>query len=211
MSDIEFFTVGSPPPDLILTDARNAAGQGTSTTLTFTSHPIGAAAADRLVIVVISVLTASSAQVTSATIGGVSASLFVPGGITARAVCIFWAVVPTGTTTTVVTNWSLNVNSANVNLATYSLTGQDSSTPVASAGDLSGADLNLGTLPDESCVVCGVSPSASPVPAVLDGRFTNVGSLGAGALAYGQINEAPAGAYNLSFSSYGVAAAVAWR
>jgi hypothetical protein len=101
-----------------------------STTHTYTNFNIGAAAADRLIIVAVARQLTNAGvpgQYTSVTIGGSSATLHASGATTHNPTAIAHRVVPTGTTATIVTVCSQNgyVN----DIAVFSLTGYASSTP----------------------------------------------------------------------------------
>lgn len=104
-------------------------------TYTFTSKAIGAAATNRVVVVCMMSLATSNNSFTGGTIGGVTATLV--GSITGTASndCItgmMYAVVPTGTTATVVVNLSSSTGQFRCQIAVYALNNLSSSTPVAS-------------------------------------------------------------------------------
>lgn len=125
---------------------------------TETSAPLGTAASDRLIFVVLSGLNATSLDaVDSMTIGGVSATLDVervrpqdadPG--TSYFSAIFWAAVPTGTTGNIVITFTGDDVAAGVSV--YKITGADTTTPVGS---------------NNNATVASGSVSASITPAAL--------------------------------------------
>lgn len=114
------------------------------TSKSFAGLSVGVAAADRLVFVTAYVSSAAASvqpSISAATIGGVSAvspvSQNAPGGATERGqASIWWALVPTGTTATVV--FTLNsVASTDIILTVYRVVGADTTTPVASTASTS--------------------------------------------------------------------------
>ncbi len=112
--------------------------QGRPLTLTFieTGKPaaaswntgIGTAATDRLVVVCISIRRDATVSISSATIGGITATLHINTAATTGNCFIISAVVPTGTTATVAVTFSTSTTI--VTYATYTLTGYNSATPV---------------------------------------------------------------------------------
>lgn len=89
-----------------------------STTYTFTAENLGTAAATRFIVVAIVAREAAggSASVSSATIGGVSATVL-NGEANGNQLALICAAVPTGTTGDIVVNWSATMN--DIGIAVY--------------------------------------------------------------------------------------------
>lgn len=120
-----------------------ASSSTAGTTHTFLTQPLGTAASDRIIIVsVFGNAAAAAGTISSATIGGVSASIIeqaTDGGLTGGLIA---AAVPTGTTETIAVTFS--TSQSEVGIGIWSATGQVSATPVASGSntDLSQITLN---------------------------------------------------------------------
>lgn len=106
------------------------------TSFTFTNHAIGTANATRRVVVVCHFFAASN-TVTSATIQGISATIHVQateGGATNAGIAIISALVPTGTTATIVLN--LSASSTRAYVGVFSALHESVSSPFATATDI---------------------------------------------------------------------------
>lgn len=106
----------SKNPAIITYASTNAvASSGTSSTQTYSSVPIGTAVDDRLVLVAISATSASdNLAVSSATIAGISATIYesaVYSNSGSTMLTIIGAIIPTGTTATVVANFNFSLAS----------------------------------------------------------------------------------------------------
>jgi hypothetical protein len=106
-----FMYIGGPPTNgALLTYITSTGADVTQSTFTFSSQSIGTAFTDRIVIVPFYWDTSGSTRtVSSATIGGVAANIVAQNGGTGGGTAIIWAAVPTGTTATIVINFSANV------------------------------------------------------------------------------------------------------
>lgn len=101
-----------------------------ASTYTFSNADIGAAASDRLVIVAVHAAFSGGTNrtITSATIGGISATIDYAGTNTdARGFTFLSAIVPTGTTATIVLNFSGNL--LRLGIGVYRLTKYTSRVP----------------------------------------------------------------------------------
>lgn len=108
------------------------------TTSEFVDYAIGDAAADRRVFLAVHWVEGSTHRtISSATIGGVSATIHIQeghsGGVTGFGVAIISAIVPTGTTATVVVNFS--GNKTDTTIGGIRVTGLSNSSPHATAVD----------------------------------------------------------------------------
>ncbi|WP_027039117.1 hypothetical protein [Mesorhizobium ciceri] len=102
--------------------------------------PIGPAAGDRTVFHIVHWYSSAVAPLASATIGGVTAKVHVSNGATAAGAAflgsaIVSALVPSGTTATVVLNFATGATFHNINLATYSVRGLVSDTAIDTISD----------------------------------------------------------------------------
>jgi hypothetical protein len=88
------------PPSIVFIGTGS---QASGTTLTFTNQPIGTAAPDRVVVVAICLRTGGGVPV-SATIGGIATTFLPSDTISSQSATLAYAVVPTGTTATIVIN-----------------------------------------------------------------------------------------------------------
>lgn len=105
----------------------------TQTTYTFTSRAIGAAATGRVIVVAGMSINTANTTLSSATIGGVSATVI--GNANANTsnwanTSLCYAVVPTGTTATIALTYS--GSNYRMQIAVYALNNLVSATPVAS-------------------------------------------------------------------------------
>lgn len=97
------------------------------TTYTFSSQNLGTAASDRYIIVAASCRKADpAATLSSATIGGVSATIIHQSTRGGNTVALFAAAVPTGTTGDIVVTWSTGV--LRCGIGAYRVTGSDATT-----------------------------------------------------------------------------------
>lgn len=120
---------------------------GSGTTIgTWNSVPIGSPQADRLVVIAARSFDFPTSTISSATIGGVAATIHinVDNGLLSSA--IMSAVVASGTTAAVVITYGANITIPSLYVVgSYSIYGLASSTPVATASDVavSGNDLSI--------------------------------------------------------------------
>jgi hypothetical protein len=114
---------GDPAAITFVTQTGSASNAGT---YTFTDMAIGEAYDSRIVVVAVH-SDGGNAALSSVTIGGNLATIITTGS-TAPRCALAYLVVPTGTTATIVINWSTGVGRTGV--ATWSLTGMGSSTPI---------------------------------------------------------------------------------
>jgi hypothetical protein len=117
----------TPVSSAFRTSAVNSADQ---TTYTFTAQDIGAAAATRRVVVVVGASAGGAVTLSSATIGGVSATIHVNVNDFPH-ISIISAQVPTGTTGDVVVTFSAGVQDAGIGV--YRMINEGSSSPFATA------------------------------------------------------------------------------
>jgi hypothetical protein len=208
--------IGLPAPVLVLTDTRTGS-TSFSGTKTYINVPIGAASVDRLVICVNSAALTAPSAVASATIGGVAASLYQPVTGVNRNIVFFWAKVPTGTTATIVVNWSGGDGAAAENLITYVLKDHLSDTPNAqnahNSSSLNVATLALSGVEQDAAIIIGaIGPGTTVV--TFNSPVTATGSLGVSnlhKLSYGQVDGSAPGTVNLTFTSAPAVSAMAWR
>lgn len=133
------------------------------TTYTFASQNIGAPASDRLVIVAYSSANSNGTGVglTSVTIGGITATTAHSAGTNVNA-GLAWAVVPTGTTASIVLTFAIGQTSCKA--AVYRLSGQQSSTAFdtdAPAGGASAARAVSIDVPAGGCVIASAGDAAT--------------------------------------------------
>lgn len=123
-----------------LTSAVNTNGL---TTYTFSSVSFGAAEATRRIVVIVhSGTTAGLATVSSATIGGVAATIHVQASAPAQFLCsIISAVVPEGTSGDIVV--TLTGASNNMGIGVFRLVKQIQAAPIATATDITVASATL--------------------------------------------------------------------
>ena len=136
---------GSVPP--VLTYIGENLSTSNVDSYSFTSEPIGTAAADRLVVVV--ALTNVCASFSSITIGGVSATIHEQLADSGTSPCqaIASLLVTTGTTATIVVN--LSDSGGHMAIGVYNITGLNSTTPEDSGQD----GLTTGTSVSDTLVV----------------------------------------------------------
>lgn len=97
------------------------------TTQTYSGVPLGDAASDRLVVIWVHMAIGGAADLTSATIAGISATKVLEVDGTNSCSAIIQAVVPSGTTGNVVVNWSASV--ARGGIGVWALYNLQSTTP----------------------------------------------------------------------------------
>lgn len=132
----------APPPDIVTSYQTSANDTTDLTTYTFATQAIGTASADRYVLVC-TATRGTAITVSSMTIGGVSAAL-VRRQQNGNNTLEWWiALVPTGTTASIVVTWS--AGALRCSIGVWALTGLQSTTATANAVDitLSGNDLSL--------------------------------------------------------------------
>lgn len=122
---------GANNPSISYIGNNNATGAATSHT--FTAQSIGATGTNRVIIVAISCYSGASGTLSSATIGGVAATICVQAAGTTTIAAIIAAAVPTGTTADIVLNWSSS--DQNVAIAVYRAVDLTSATQVTSGSD----------------------------------------------------------------------------
>lgn len=128
---------------------------------TVSGASLGAAASDRyIVIIVSSVSTSGVNSVSSATIGGVSATEVISQSSNPIALAMFIANVPTGTTGDIVANFG--ATSDYHSIAVWSVSGLDSTTAVDSDGNTTASTGVTMTSLDGGVVIGGIF-SADPV------------------------------------------------
>lgn len=141
----------------ILTFRQSANDTADAASYSFSSQAIGTAASDRLVIVAVHWDASSSRTISSATIGGVAATVAVQkinSGATPTGVGLIYAAVPTGTTATVAVTMSGGVVRMGIGL--WTLTGHLSNTPTttnSSENASSGTSLSASVTPSAGGVV----------------------------------------------------------
>lgn len=107
---------------------------------TFSSVSIGAASADRVVIVAVGGTTGSTPAINSVTIGGNTATLAASQASTSAAGCIaglYYLAVASGTTANIVVTFNKTMGSCEI--AVFSMTGHASETPAATGTDGTGS------------------------------------------------------------------------
>ena len=128
--------------DKILTFQASASDIANLTTYTFSAQAIGAAAADRRVIVAVHAHGNTGITISSATIGGVAADISIQNRDASSVSGILIALVPTGTTADVVVTF--NAGKARAAIGVWSCTGLTSNTANSTATSL--ADPTTATL-----------------------------------------------------------------
>lgn len=141
---IPFPGPGAASPGVTLTPTAVASDTTNSTTYTFSSQSFGTAAADRYIIVVFGAGRGSTGvAVSSATIGGVGATIDVQNTATvsgsSAVSAILSAAVPTGTTGTVAVTIS-GAAAQNAAISVYSLTGSLTGAASFTNSNATGAD-----------------------------------------------------------------------
>lgn len=154
--------------------SQTAAGSdntSSQTTITLSSKSIGTAASDRLIFFGVTTDGLSTAvSVTSVTIGGISAAstgaAYNPTSLTAARMQFWWALVSSGTTASVVVNFSgLCDSTAEIDWALYRVVGADTASPLSgspvTATGTSPINGSL-TIPTNGCgIAAGKSNSGS--------------------------------------------------
>lgn len=155
--------------------SQTAAGSdntSSQTTKTLSSKSIGTAASDRLIFFGVTTDGLSTAvSVTSVTIGGISAAstgaAYNPTSLTAARMQFWWALVSSGTTASVVVNFSgLCDRTAEIDWALYRVVGADTASPLSgspvTATGTSPINGSL-TIPTNGCgIAAGKSNLISP-------------------------------------------------
>ncbi len=137
LSGFNAYTAAASGPTLTYINTFAATSSGA--TGTYTDADIGAAAADRFVVVVVSARSGSTGTISSMTIGGNAATELVENlqatspGQTSCA--IYGLTVTSGTTATIVGTASANINATTgaMTFHVYTVTGLNSTTPTATA------------------------------------------------------------------------------
>lgn len=122
-----------------ITYGTEAGSASNRTTYTFAAASIGAASADRVVIVAAGGSSGSARTISSVTIGGVTANVAVTQGSTTSVggrVGLYYLAVPSGTTADIVVTFSGLMG--NCRIATFAMTGHASGAPAATGADGSG-------------------------------------------------------------------------
>ena len=201
----------SGPPVLTFTDSVADATNGS--TYTFTNRAIGTASDFRMVVVAFSATEGGSGAgvFSSATIGGIAADLIVQDTDSDRLAMIIAALVPTGTTATIVVN--LTNGKLRAGIAVYSVTNRTSTTAFATSTDSGFSD---GTtelaVPANGCVVVAAAcnNSAAMTTTGVTENFDALGEtdrLGAGSLTGQSANPALAISMNNGTAGMEIAAA----
>ena len=135
--------IGSKLPSIAF-GGTAASGPTNTGAFTFTAVPIGAAAASRLV--VIGIVSITTAAIATVTIGGIAATLLVRAG-TSFPVEFWTAMVPTGTTATIVCTTTAALFNR-VSVTTWALTNLRSTTALSTANSIaSPGSVSLTTSP----------------------------------------------------------------
>ena len=149
---------------------QGAGDGGNLTTFTFSSQNLGVASADRRIVVCTRARRDFAGTVTSATIGGVAATIHINDSIGLGSTAIFSAIVPTGATGDIVITWSILQVACTI--SAYSIKGESSATPEFAISDLSSPLDITPTISGNTAVIAhGGTQSASA-------SFTWSGSLG---------------------------------
>ena len=129
---IGFGAGGALPPSMSLIGSIYDGTRGTNVSATFSTPTTYTG---RFFIATMSLLAAGVRNVTSVTIGGITANFVQTGaGVFGGSMaCIAWAVVPTGTSTLVRAN--INGDESEGNIWLWEMTGHTSTTPVGSGAD----------------------------------------------------------------------------
>lgn len=132
-----FFTGFIAEKQLSLTKVYDAYDTTNTGSFSFPSCNFGDAAADRVIIGLISYRRNSALGISGVTIGGITATVHAGVATSTDDTFIFSAPVPTGASGTV----AMTMNSAGASLVLYRLTGQNSNTPVFSPYITTGSPL----------------------------------------------------------------------
>lgn len=159
-SNMAFFAGGPSPVVCTLTD--HAVDSANASSYTFSAKSLGAASADRkIVVAALRNSGGSTAGVSSMTIGGISATLIVAKNHVNECNSELWqANVPTGTTGDIVVNWGSSAN--RMGIGVWAVTG---AAAAAYATSSSGSSVdNLTTTincPASGCVIAGAAGNSS--------------------------------------------------
>lgn len=132
------------------------------TTYSFTSVSIGTAATNRLVFVTVTSVASGNRLISSATIGGISATVIESTPNAGASTKIIYAVVPTGTTATISITFDSTVLRCGV--GSYSIYNLKSTSPVSRANGstwTSGAISATLSVPENAIILAGVSNSTN--------------------------------------------------
>lgn len=136
-----------PPPFLAVPKVPFAAsyngtvnGAAAGASITYANVPIGSPSSGRLVVVAVHWAISGSATVTSASIGGVPATIAAQGNGINNGVAFIYARVPTGSTASVVVSFSASV--ARSYVGCWSIVGQDSDIPTSASVPAGGSTPN---------------------------------------------------------------------
>ena len=126
--------IGGEGGKVLISPTANASDTVDRTIYTFSAQAIGTPASDRRIVVVAHGSVTGPPVVSSATIGGITATnaLEVSDGAATNTILI--ATVPTGTTADVVITY--NIQAARCGISVYRMTGASSATPFATANDI---------------------------------------------------------------------------
>jgi hypothetical protein len=141
--------------DVYLTPTDSTNDATSETTYNFTSQNFGSARKYRRIIVAVSGYRDAGGTVSSATIGGVSATVHVNKSQAYSSIAIISAVVPTGTSGTVSITWSVLQAACSISVFAMDLDG--SSSLYDSGSDYSGGISVSVSPPARSCLVCHVA------------------------------------------------------
>lgn len=131
---------GVGKPQISIGYVTEAGSPSNLTTYTFSGTSIGAASADRVVIVAVAGMTGSARTISSVTIGGNTATVAVTQASTSGTgtrIGLYYLAVPAGTTADIVVTFSGAM--ASCRIAVFAMTGHTSGTPAATGADGSGS------------------------------------------------------------------------
>lgn len=156
---------GSTQTPVAVSYVGTTADTSDSSTYTFTSHAIGTATADRVVLVAVGVRSATAGvSISSMTIGGVSATELAEASTGSNvSVAVYGLLVTSGTTATIVVTPSASCQRCQI--AVYEMTGTGGSTTTsATATDITSPTSTTITIPVNGAAVAGAfGQSASAV------------------------------------------------
>lgn len=139
-----------------------------ATSYTFNTTAIGDAAADRLVALVIAGTGGSStADLSSVTVNGNSATLATNFIDSFAAVGVAYIAVPSGTTANIVVNYS-STGKARCAVAVYSITGQASNTPLDTVSQADNTSITI-DVPEGAAAIFGLSAAGTYAPTTWTG------------------------------------------
>ena len=119
---------------LTLAFLQRVSSEDNFATYTFASQNLGTASADRRIVVGVRGNAAGGGTVSSATIGGVSATIHINNGAANGSTATISAIVPSGTTGDIIITWSTTQNECGI--VAYSIKGETSATPEFALSDL---------------------------------------------------------------------------